>query len=68
VFYLPSYSPDLNSDELMNSDFKSGLSKKLESKRKGELEKNVNAHMRSIQKRPQHIVNFFQKESVQYAS
>jgi transposase len=68
VFYLPSYSPDLNPDELLNSDLKSGLGKKPESKRKGELEKNAKAHMRSVQKRPQHIISFFQKESVRYAS
>jgi len=68
VFYLPSYSPDLNPDELMNGDLKSNLSKKPESKRKGELEKHAKAHMRSVQKRPQHIMGFFQKESVKYAS
>lgn len=68
VFYLPSYSPDLNPDELLNSDLKSNLSKKPESKQKGELEKHAKAHMRSVQKRPQHIMGFFQKESVKYAS
>ncbi len=68
VFYLPSYSPDLNPDELLNSDLKSNLSKKPESKQKGELEKNAKAHMRSVQKRPQHIMGLFQKESVKYAS
>jgi transposase len=41
VFYLPSYSPDLNPDELMNSDLKSSLSQKPESKQKGELEKHA---------------------------
>lgn len=28
IFYLPSYSPDLNPDEHMNSDLKRALSKK----------------------------------------
>ena len=28
IFYLPSYSPDLNADEHMNSDLKRALSKK----------------------------------------
>ena len=68
VFYLPSYSPDLNPDELLNSDLKSNLSKKPETKRKGELKLNAQNHMRSIQKKPQHIKNLFQAECVKYAS
>lgn len=68
IFYLPSYSPDLNPDELLNSDLKSALSKKPESKCKGELETHAKAHMRSIQRQPAHIKKFFQKESVRYAS
>lgn len=68
VFYLPSYSPDLNPDELMNSYPKSAISKKPESRRKGELATHAKAHMRSVQKRTEHIMGFFQKESVKYAS
>ena len=68
LYYLPSYSPDLNPDELMNSDLKSHLSKQPDARTKGKLEKNAFAHMRKVQKKPQHIKNFFQAESVRYAS
>lgn len=68
VFYLPSYSPDLNPDEILNSDLKSALSQEPESRNRGELKNNAQSHMRSIQKRPEHIKTFFQKESVKYAS
>jgi len=68
LYYLPSYSPDLNPDEFMNSDLKSHLSKQPDARTKGKLEKNASAHMRSVQKRPQHIKNLFQAESVRYAS
>lgn len=68
IFYLPSYSPDLNPDEILNSDLKSALSQKTESRNKGELKSNAESHMRSIQKRPAHIKKFFQKDSVKYAS
>jgi len=68
IFYLPSYSPDLNPDEILNGDLKSALSQKPESRNKGELKNNAESHMRSIQKRPAHIKKFFQKESVKYAS
>lgn len=68
VFYLPSYSPDLNPDELLNSTLKSDLGKKPETKRKGELEGNAKAIMRSIQKKPQMVKNLFKKDTVRYAS
>jgi transposase len=68
VFYLPSYSPDLNPDELLNSTLKSNLGKKPESRRKGELENNAKTIMRSIQKKPRIIQNLFLKDSVCYAS
>ena len=68
VFFLPSYSPDLNPDEILNSNLKQAISRKPESRRKGELAKHAKAHMQSIQKRPEHIKSFFQKESFRYAS
>ena len=68
IFYLPSYSPDLNPDELMNSDLKSALSQNPDARTKGKLAKNALGHMRSVQKRPQHIKNFFDAECVKYAS
>lgn len=68
VFFLPSYSPDLKPDEILNSNLKQAISRKPESRRKGELAKHAKAHMQSIQKHPEHIKSFFQKESVRYAS
>ena len=68
IHYLPSYSPDLNPDEFMNSDLKSHLSKQPDARTKGKLEKCTLAHMRSVQRRPQHIKNLFQAESVRYAA
>lgn len=67
IFFLPTYSPDLNPDELLNSDLKSAISKKPESRRKGELKLHAQSHMKSIQKRPEHVKRFFQKDSVKYA-
>ena len=68
IFYLPSYSPDLNPDELLNRDLKAALSKTPAAKRNGELEEHARAHMRSIQKQPEKIKALFHKESVKYAS
>ena len=68
IFYLPSYSPDLNPDELLNRDLKAALSKTPAAKRNGELEEHAKSHMRSIQKQPEKIKALFHKESVKYAS
>ena len=67
-FYLPSCSPDLNPDELLNSTLKGNLGKKPESRRKGELEHNTKAITRSLQKKTRVVQNLFLKESVCDAS
>ena len=68
VFYLPSYSPELNPDELLNNDLKRSVSSKHSKREKGILERNAKSHMRSIQKKPAHIKSFFQCKYVKYAS
>ena len=68
VCYLPSYSPELNPDELLNNDLKRAVSSKPSKREKGRLEKNAKSHMRSIQKRPAHVKSFFQCKYVKYAS
>ena len=45
VFYLPSYSPEMNPDEYLNCDLKQGLSNKRMPKTKEDLTQNVNEHM-----------------------
>jgi transposase len=68
VYYLPSYSPELNPDEYLNNDLKASLSQKTPKRDKGQWEKNAKAHMRSVQKRPEHIKNLFKAEPIKYAS
>jgi len=68
VFYLPSYSPDLNPDEYLNSDLKSNLSRQPETRRKGALEKSARSHMRRLQRRPGHVRNYFNAKSIRYAA
>ena len=68
LFYLPSYSPDLNPDEHMNSDLKSALSKKPDSRTKGRMEQNARSHMKKVQKNHHHIQRFFDDPNIQYAS
>ena len=68
IFYLPSYSPDLTPDEHMNSDLKSALSKKTDSRTKGRMEQNARSHMKRVQKKTLHIRRFFNGQNIQYAS
>ena len=68
VFYLPSYSPELNPDEYLNSDFKREVRKLPDSRAKGTLEKNVRAVMHKIQKEPKRVMEYFQSKEVLYAA
>ncbi len=68
VFYLPSYSPDLNPDELVNQDLKANLNNKPFGRAKGKLAQNAKEHMEKISVAPSHIKQLFKAESVKYAS
>lgn len=68
VFYLPSYSPELNPDEFMNSDLKSQMNAS-EPTRGGEhLRKKVVSHLKSIQNRPHRVRSYFRAKPVKYAA
>lgn len=45
VFFLPSYSPDLNPDEYLNRDLKSNLNNKPLGRAKGKIEEHAKEHM-----------------------
>lgn len=67
LFFLPSYSPDLNPDEFVNRDLKSNLSNKPLGRAKGQLAKNALEHMERIAKDEEHVKKLFHAESVKYA-
>lgn len=57
VFYLPSYSPELNPDEFLNQDVKAHLGKK-RLKNKTEMIESLNSHLKMRQRQPNVIQNF----------
>ncbi|MFW6255441.1 MAG: IS630 family transposase [Candidatus Sumerlaeota bacterium] len=67
LFYLPSYSPDLNPDEYLNNDLKNGVSKRAEGRKKGRLHSVALSQMRSIQKQPARVKKYFEAKPIQYA-
>jgi transposase len=68
VFYLPSYSPELNPDECLNADLKAAVTSKAPARAKGQLKKVVISHLRKLQKSPARVRKYFQHRPVRYAA
>ena len=67
LFYLPPYSPDLNPDELVWNHLKYHCIGKLFIRTKEELQEKVTYYLKSLQRKPYIIRNFFLKPSLKYA-
>jgi transposase len=68
VFYLPSYSPELNPDELLNADLKQEITKQAPVRRKKELRRAVMRYLRHLAKLPDRVRHYFQQAPVKYAA
>ncbi len=68
LFFLPSYSPELNPDEYLNCDLKAGVHSKVSAKTQEALEKNVFEHMKMLQESPERVRKYFQHPSIAYAA
>lgn len=68
VFYLPSYSPELNPDELLNADLKHRVTSAAPARNKIALTRTAVGALRSIQKQPQRIQGYFGQRDVRYAA
>ena len=68
VFYLPSYSPELNPNEMANADLKQAVTKLAPARSKLQLVKATARHLRSVQRRPERIKSYFEHEPVRYAA
>lgn len=68
VFYLPSYSPELNPDECLNADLKAAVTSKAPARAKGQLKKVVISHLRKLQNSPARVRKYFQHRPVRYAA
>ncbi|MEX3592303.1 MAG: transposase [Burkholderia sp.] len=52
AFYLPSYSPGMNPDEMLNADLKVNMTKQAPKRTKGHLKKAVIRHLCRLQHSP----------------
>jgi transposase len=68
VFYLPSYLPELNSDELLNADLKQHVTKAAPARNKTALTCTAIGALRSIQKQTERVENYFGQKDVCYAA
>ena len=68
LFYLPTYSPDRNPDELVWKHLKADTVGRMVTTSKADFKSKVLSSMRSLQKNPTKIRSFFQKPSLQYAA
>src|SRR5712692_2915606 len=68
LFWLPSYSPELNPDELLNQDVKTNALGRVRPIDQQELMGNVRSYLRITQSRPQLVQRYFRERHVQYAA
>ncbi len=68
VFYLPRYSPELNPDEYLNNDLKGQVNATGLPHDKVEVRSHIQEFMRRLLHLPEHVMNYFQHPSVQYAA
>ena len=68
VFFLPPYSPELNPDELLNQDVKANAFKTRRPAGPDQLASDLRSYLRSTQKRPDIVRNYFNEKHVSYAA
>jgi len=68
VFFLPSYSPELNPDEYLNRDLKLSVHNGRPSRTKAQLKKKTISHLRKLQKLPARVKRYFKHPKIAYAA
>jgi transposase len=68
VFYLPSYSPELNPDEYLNNSLKGRVHSGERAQNAKQLQSKARKHMRYLQNRPYKVKKFFEHPCAAYAA
>ena len=68
IFWLPSYSPELNPDELLNQDVKTNALGRVRPLNLPEMMDNVRSYLRITQRNSRLVKNYFREEHVRYAA
>ena len=68
LFYLPSYSPQLNPEERLNADLKQEMGKRVPVRTKAKLRDAANEHVAMLDRDPERVIAYFQDHRVRYAA
>lgn len=68
MIFLPSYSPELNPDELLNQDVKTNAVGRRPAIDAVDLINKVRGYVRSVQSRPLRVLAYFEERHVRYAA
>lgn len=68
LFYLPSYSPELNPEERLNAALKQALYTKVPVRTKAKLKAATTEHMQTLESSPERVKKYFQDARVKYAA
>ena len=68
LFYLPSYSPQLNPEERLNADLKQEMGKQVPVRTKAKLREAASSHMMRLKQNPERVISYFQDRRVRYAA
>ena len=68
LFFLPPFSPELNPDEILNQDVKTNSLGRRRPGAQGQMISDVRGYLRSRQRNPQIVRNYFHEKHVRYAS
>jgi transposase len=68
LFYLPSYSPELNPEERLNADLKQALYTRVPVRTKARLKAATTEPMQTLENSPERVKKYFQYARVKYAA
>jgi transposase len=68
VFFLPSYSPELNPDERLNADLKHKITTTAPARTRRKLKAVTIEHMTLIERSPERVIKYFGDPHVSYAA
>lgn len=68
LFFIPSYCPDLNPDEILNHDLKANAVGRKRARNRDELVANAVEHLESRARTPDRVAAYFKERHVRYAA
>jgi transposase len=68
LFYLPSYSPELNLEERLNADLKHDIGAKVPARTRARLKSLVTEHMQALEQAHERVKKYFHDPHVRYAA